>query len=61
MSGDVLQFSGQAWEGKDPGKVILVTKVRGVPFVEVAPLKHREAASISNKFATSGDDRPNDQ
>lgn len=61
LTGYALQFTGHAWEGNDPGEVILVRKMRGLPFVEVAPHKPVEATPFSNKFAAASDDRPNDQ
>lgn len=61
LTGYALQFTGHAWEGNDPGEVIVVRKMRGIPFVEVAPQKPDEATQFSNKFAAASDDRPNDQ
>lgn len=61
LTGYALQFSGHAWEGNDPGEVILVRKMRGIPFVEVAPFKPEVPAVISNKFEHCADDRPKDQ
>lgn len=35
--GYVLQFIGHAFEGNDPGEVVLIKKILGKPYVEFGP------------------------
>ena len=50
IGGYVLQFVGHAWEGNDPGEVILVKRLLHLPYVEFGP------ASKLSKFDGSSAD-----
>jgi len=43
VGGYVLQFAGHAIEGNDAGELILIKKLLGKPYVDIAPDAKRQA------------------